>query len=70
MKLTHDWQKIALEAWSMWGLYLMIALSVVQAVLPFFEAGIPSQIYSGLMIALAGLTAVARVMTQWGAYRG
>lgn len=64
MKLIPNWRDIALKAWSMWGVYALVLLNVVNAVLPVFEAQMSADLYQALTALCAALIGVGRVLDQ------
>jgi hypothetical protein len=64
MKLVANWKRLVRKAWSMRLMALAFALSVTEAVMPFYSDGFPPRFFailSGLVIAFAW---IARIVAQ------
>jgi hypothetical protein len=64
MKLISNWREILLGAWSMYGIYVTILLTILEAILYSLDRGMDPKLYLALVGAIQGLAGLGRLLDQ------
>lgn len=64
MKLVEDWKDILLNAWSMYGIYALLILSIAEAALYVFEMSLNPVLFLSLLILISVMSAFGRILDQ------